>query len=79
MNAEQAWRATLGQLQMEMSKAAYDTWVRDAGLISCEGGECIVGVKNAYICDWLDNRLNGYGHQENVQSNGTAHQSPISL
>ncbi len=57
MNAEQAWRATLGQLQMEMSKAAYDTWVRDASLVSCEGGECVVGVKNAYICDWLDNRL----------------------
>jgi chromosomal replication initiator protein len=57
MNAEQAWRATLGQLQMEMSKAAYDTWVRDACLVSCDGGECVVGVKNAYICDWLDNRL----------------------
>jgi chromosomal replication initiator protein len=57
MNAEQAWRATLGQLQMEMSKAAYDTWVRDASLISCEGGECVIGVKNAYICDWLENRL----------------------
>jgi chromosomal replication initiator protein len=57
MNAEQAWRATLGQLQMEMSKAAYDTWVRDASLVSCEGGECVVAVKNAYICDWLDNRL----------------------
>jgi chromosomal replication initiator protein len=57
MDVEQAWRATLGQLQMEMSKAAYDTWVRDASLVSCEGGECVVGVKNAYICDWLDNRL----------------------
>jgi chromosomal replication initiator protein len=57
MNAEQAWRATLGQLQMEMSKAAYDTWVRDASLISYEGNECIIGVKNAYICDWLDSRL----------------------
>jgi chromosomal replication initiator protein len=57
MNAEQAWRATLGQLQMEMSKAAYDTWVRDGSLVSCEGGECVVGVKNAYVCDWLENRL----------------------
>lgn len=42
---------------MEMSKAAYDTWVRDASLISYEDNECIVGVKNAYICDWLDSRL----------------------
>ncbi len=57
MNAEQAWQATLGQLQMEMSKAAYDTWVRDACLLSQEGDECIVVVKNAYICDWLEGRL----------------------
>jgi chromosomal replication initiator protein len=57
MNAEQAWQATLGQLQMEMSKPAYNTWVRDASLLSCEGKEYVVGVKNAYICDWLDSRL----------------------
>ncbi|MBN2257711.1 MAG: chromosomal replication initiator protein DnaA [Anaerolineaceae bacterium] len=57
MNAEQAWQATLGQLQMEMSKPAYDTWVRDACLLSCEGENIIVGVKNAYICDWLETRL----------------------
>jgi chromosomal replication initiator protein len=57
MNAEQAWQATLGQLQMEMSKAAYDTWVRDACLLSHEGNEFVIGVKNAYICDWLGSRL----------------------
>ncbi len=73
MNAEQAWRATLGQLQMEMSKAAYDTWVRDASLVSCEGGECVVGVKNAYICDWLDNRLMDTVIKKMSNLTGTAH------
>jgi hypothetical protein len=29
MNAEQAWQAVLGQLQMEMPRASFDTWVRD--------------------------------------------------
>ena len=36
MKAKQAWQAALGQLQMEMPKAAFDTWVRDAELISYE-------------------------------------------
>ena len=36
MNSQQAWQATLGQLQMEMSKAAFDTWVRSAELVSHE-------------------------------------------
>lgn len=57
MKADQAWRAALGQLQMDMPKAAYDTWVRDAELISYEDGSFIIGVKNAYARDWLQGRL----------------------
>jgi chromosomal replication initiator protein len=57
MKAEQAWQAALGQLQMDMPKAAYDTWVRDAELISYEDGTFIVGVHNAYARDWLESRL----------------------
>ena len=33
MEASQAWQATLGQLQMELPKATYDTWVRDTKFI----------------------------------------------
>jgi chromosomal replication initiator protein len=57
MKAEQAWQATLGQLQMEMQKAAFDTWVRDTELISYEDGSFIIGVQNAYARDWLHSRL----------------------
>ena len=57
MKAEQAWRAAIGQLQMDMPKAAFDTWVRDAELVSYEDGSFIVGVQNAYARDWLQSRL----------------------
>jgi chromosomal replication initiator protein len=57
MNAQQAWQATLGQLQMEMSKAAFDTWVRSADLVSHEQDTFTVGVPNAYARDWLESRL----------------------
>ncbi|HNB55232.1 MAG TPA: DnaA N-terminal domain-containing protein, partial [Anaerolineales bacterium] len=33
---EQAWQATLGQLQMEMPRATYDTWVRDVRFLRAE-------------------------------------------
>ena len=58
-NAEQAWQAALGQLQMEMPKATFETWVRDAELLACEDGSYIVGVQNAYARDWLEERLAG--------------------
>jgi chromosomal replication initiator protein len=57
MKAEQAWQAALGQLQMEMPKASYDTWVREAELIAYEDGVFMVGVPNAYARDWLESRL----------------------
>jgi len=59
MNATQAWQAMLGQLQMEMAKASYDTWVSNAVLIDYdeENGIFHVGVRNAYACDWLESRL----------------------
>lgn len=57
MEGKQAWQAALGQLQLEMPKAAYDTWIRDAELISASDGEFKVGVHNAYARDWLDSRL----------------------
>jgi chromosomal replication initiator protein len=57
MKPDQAWQAALGQLQMEMPKPAYDTWVRDAEFMSYEDGCFIVGVANAYARDWLESRL----------------------
>ncbi|MEN4042684.1 MAG: chromosomal replication initiator protein DnaA [Anaerolineaceae bacterium] len=57
MNPQHAWQATLGQLQMEMSKAAFDTWVRNAELVSYDNETFKIGVQNAYARDWLDSRL----------------------
>ena len=57
MNTKQAWQSVLGQLQMEMPKASFDTWVRDTYPLSYENGVLTVGVSNAYARDWLDSRL----------------------
>jgi chromosomal replication initiator protein len=57
MEAKRAWQAVLGQLQMEMAKATYDTWVRDAAFVAYEDGSFIIGVQNAYARDWLESRL----------------------
>ena len=57
MNAEQAWQSVLGQLQMEMPRASFDTWVRDTKPVSYHNGRLTIGVRNAYARDWLENRL----------------------
>ncbi len=59
MNAQQAWQAAQGQLQMELSKATYDTWVKQTQLIRFDepAGVFYLGATNAYACDWLESRL----------------------
>jgi len=57
MNAEQAWQSVLAQLQMEMPRASYETWVRDTRPVSHVNGVMTVGVSNAYARDWLESRL----------------------
>ncbi|MBK9781890.1 MAG: chromosomal replication initiator protein DnaA [Anaerolineales bacterium] len=57
MNAEQAWQTVLAQLQMDMPRASYDTWVRDTRPVGYENGMLTVSVRNAYARDWLDSRL----------------------
>ncbi len=57
MKAEQAWRAAMGQLQIEMPRAAFDTWVREAEFLAYEDGCFIIGAPNPYACDWLQSRL----------------------
>lgn len=57
MNATNAWQSVLGQLQMEMPRASFNTWVKDTQPVQHQDGTFTVGVKNAYARDWLDNRL----------------------
>src|SRR3990170_2827847 len=57
MDAKRIWEAALGQMQIEIPRAVFDTWVRDAELVRYEDGVFIVGVQNAFARDWLENRL----------------------
>ena len=59
MNPEHAWQATLGELQLQMTRATFDTWLKDARFLGYEEdhGIFFVSVPSAYAKDWLENRL----------------------
>ena len=57
MEVEQAWKSVKGQLQMDMSRASFNTWVKGTRALSYEDGHMIVAVQNAYARDWLESRL----------------------
>lgn len=57
MDHQNAWSAAVGQLQMDMSLASFDTWVKPAELVDYKDDQFTIGVPNAYACDWLKSRL----------------------
>ncbi|MFZ5919124.1 MAG: chromosomal replication initiator protein DnaA [Chloroflexota bacterium] len=55
--AEQIWQTALGELQMQVTRATFETWVKDTRVLSYEDGEFTIGVHSAFAKDWLENRL----------------------
>jgi chromosomal replication initiator protein len=57
MNGKQIWQAALGELQIQMSRPDYATWLKDTCLISHEDGVFVIGVSTPFAKEWLENRL----------------------
>lgn len=57
MSPQTAWKATLGELELQMTRATFNTWLKDARLLTCDDEEFVIGVRNDYAKDWLENRL----------------------
>jgi chromosomal replication initiator protein len=55
--AQQVWERALGELQIEVSKANYATWLKNSRGISCEGDVFVVGVPNTFVAEWLSRRF----------------------
>jgi chromosomal replication initiator protein len=56
MDAKQVWRAALGELQVSLSPANYETWLRDTALITVDDNRFRVAVPNGFAKDWLETR-----------------------
>jgi chromosomal replication initiator protein len=56
-DAQKLWQVVLGELQLQMTRATFDTWLRGSRVISCDDETLVVHVRHAYAVDWLQNRL----------------------
>jgi chromosomal replication initiator protein len=56
MDAKQVWRAALGELQVSLSPANYETWLRDTQLVDVDEQRFRIAVPNGFAKDWLESR-----------------------
>ncbi len=57
------WMRTLGRLQIQFPKETFNTWLKDARLVSEEDGLFVIGVPDAYTQKWLQDRLHRQIHR----------------
>jgi chromosomal replication initiator protein len=56
MDARQVWRAALGELQVSLSPANFETWLRDTQLVDVDEQRFRIAVPNGFAKDWLESR-----------------------
>ncbi len=56
-SAGEIWDATLGGLEVEVTKSNYQTWLKDTVGLSYRDGYFVVGAPNAFAVAWLEKRL----------------------
>ncbi|HIC93945.1 MAG TPA: hypothetical protein EYP09_06830 [Anaerolineae bacterium] len=57
--AHALWQAALNELALRMTKATFDTWLRNTRVAACKGDTLVVAVPNEYARQWLTGRLHG--------------------
>src|SRR3989338_3988142 len=56
MTNQQLWAAILGNMELTLSKANFTTWFKNTSIIEKSDYGIVVGVKNAFTKEWLQNK-----------------------
>jgi chromosomal replication initiator protein len=57
MSPYDIWQTALGELQLQMTRQTFDTWLKPTQGLYMDGSTLVVGVPNTYAKDWLEKRL----------------------
>lgn len=53
---DKLWQATLGELELHLSKANFTTWFKNTFISALNGSSVVVGVPNAFTKAWLESK-----------------------
>jgi len=67
VNQDQIWTAVQEELSFQLAKPSYETWLKNAALVSVEGSTFRIGVPSKLAKDWLEDRFAGL-IQETLQA-----------
>lgn len=57
MDEKEIWQIVLGELEITLSKANFNTWFKDTFLYSIDEKKAVIGVPNGFAKEWLENKF----------------------
>jgi chromosomal replication initiator protein len=61
MDLEQLWQSTLGEMEVQLSRANFATWLKNSRLVDKKDGTFYVALPNNFAKEWVENK-----YQKNI-------------
>ncbi len=55
--AQRIWQTALGELQLQMTRSTFNTWLKPTRVLERRDGRFVIGVATTFAQEWLDSRL----------------------
>ncbi len=60
MDLQELWKAALGEIELQVSKANYKTWLQNTSIVNRNNGVITVAVPNSFTKEWLENKYHKF-------------------
>lgn len=56
MTKDELWQTVLGELELSLTKASFDTWFKNTFIVALENEQVIIGVPNLFTQAWFEKK-----------------------
>ena len=60
MELDELWKAALGEIELQVSKANFKTWLQNTSVANKKGGVVTIAVPNNFTKEWLENKYHKF-------------------
>lgn len=60
MTFEELWKAALGEIELQISRASFKTWFQSTSIMEKRDGIVTIAVPNGFTKEWLENKYNKF-------------------
>ena len=60
MELDELWKAALGEIELQVSRANFKTWLQNTSIVDKKDGVVTIAVPNSFTKEWLENKYHKF-------------------